>query len=174
MSLATDLTELITPRVEELGFRLWDLKVTKAGRRSVVTIQIDKAGGATLDEIADLSKLIAPILDDHEALEDAYHLEVSSPGLERNLVNNDHFEWSLGMNITVSFRSEGTVIRKNGKLISNTAEKIVLEEDGQPIEIEKNEITKAHTLFDFEEAMKKGTAKDKIDLQEELQGDVAI
>ena len=118
MSLTGDIDDMLSPMLTKMDFRLWDIKVTKAGKRSIVSITLDKHNGATLDEIAEISKEIAPILDEIAALENSYHLEVATPGLERPLLNHDHFVWSLGMEITVSFRGNGTVTRASGKLIS--------------------------------------------------------
>ncbi len=167
MSLTGDIDNLLTPILEDLGFRLWDIKVTKAGKRSVVSVVLDKQDGANLDEISQVSKQIGPILDELASLEDSYHLEVATPGLERSLTKPDHFVWSLGSEITVSYRSQGTVIRKNGKLISVDEKQIQLEDGLNTETIEFERITKAHTLFNFEEAMKKGP------ISEELQGESA-
>lgn len=159
MSLSQGLTDMINPVVQKAGFRLWELKVTKAGKRSVVTITLDKAGGATLDEIAEMSKLIAPVLDENPSLEDAYHLEVASPGLERPLVTPEHFSWSLGMDITVSHRVDGSLVRSRGKLTMVSDKDITVEtgdEENSVVVIEFADITKAHTLFDFDNAMKNG------------------
>jgi ribosome maturation factor RimP len=71
------------------------------------------------------------------------------------------------MQITVSFRSRGTVIRKSGKLVTVDTKNIQIEEDDETITIEIENITKAHTLFNFEEALKKGP------ISEELQGESA-
>jgi ribosome maturation factor RimP len=50
----------ITPS-GQLGFRLWDIKVTKAGKRSIVSVTLDKHNGATLEDISQASKEIAPV-----------------------------------------------------------------------------------------------------------------
>ena len=95
MSLTDDINDMLTPVLDELGFRLWDIKVTKAGKRSIVSVTLDKHNGATLEDISQASKEIAPVLDELPSLEDSYHLEVSSPGLERSLLKQDHYVWSL-------------------------------------------------------------------------------
>jgi ribosome maturation factor RimP len=155
MSLTDDLTDMIRPVVLEQNYRLWDLKLTKAGKRTVVTITLDKDGGATLDEIADISKLVAPLLDEHPTLDDAYHLEVASPGLERALTKPEHYEWSIDMNVAVSHRVDGTLTRTRGKLVSVETDTISVETDNDTVSIPLDSITKAHTLFDYEAAMKR-------------------
>ncbi len=157
MSLSQGLTELVAPVLEKAGFRLWDLKVTKAGKRSIVSVTLDKTGGVSIEDIAAMSKVIAPLLDEHAALDDAYHLEVASPGLERPLSRVEHFEWSLGMNVTISHRVDGSLVRSRGRLVVAAIDNVTLEtDDGGSELIAIDSITKAHTLFDFDEAMKKG------------------
>ena len=174
MSLTNDLVATLTPVIEDAGFRLWDLKVTKAGKRSIVSITLDKYQGATIDDIAEMSKILAPILDENQSLDDAYHLEVATPGLERTLLRPDHYRWSLGMNITVSYRNDGSIVREHGKLVSVSDDEIVIETNSDnQIKILCDSITKAHTLFDFEEAMKKGSMKNETQENEELQGELA-
>lgn len=174
MSLTQDLTDMISPIIEKEGFRLWDLKVTKAGKRSIVSIALDKQGGATVDDIAEMSKLIAPVLDDNNSLDDSYHLEVTTPGLERSLSRAEHFQWSLGMSITVSHREDGSVVRNHGKLVVVGGNEISIEDqDGKTIVIPTDVITKAHTLFDFDEALKKGSIQSQMEVQEELEGEPA-
>lgn len=180
MSISDGLTDMIAPVLENAGIRLWELKVTKAGKRSIVSITLDKQGGVSVEDIAEMSKLIAPILDDAQTLDDAYHLEVASPGLERPLVTQDHFEWSLGMDITVSHRVDGSLVRARGKLVSVSPEDIQVETDEATLTIALDSITKAHTLFDFEAALKNGslvepteeTEEHKTD-EDELQGELA-
>lgn len=177
MSIVDRLTDKVTPVVIQEGYFLWELKVTKAGKRSLVSIVLDKKGGASLDELAGMSREIAHILDDDPSLEEAYHLEVSSPGLERNLTTVEHYKWSVDLDVTVTYRVEGTIERSRGKLISVDDTNIVVQSEDielGKISIPIETITKAHTLFDFEEAMKK-RSDDSTDSDEDLipQGETA-
>lgn len=162
MSLVDELTDMVTPILAPHQYRLWNLKVTKTGRRSIVSVVLDKDGGATLDGIADMSKEMAPLLDEHPSLGE-YHLEVASPGLERSLTAKDHYQWSLGLEVAVSYRADGSITRSVGTLTKVTDEGIVVTNEGEHV-ITFEAITNAHTLFNFEEAMKKGAAShDELD-----------
>ncbi len=173
MSISDGLTDMIAPVLENAGFRLWELKVTKAGKRSIVSVTLDKEGGVTVDDIAEMSKLIAPILDESDSLDDAYHLEVASPGLERPLITPEHFQWSLGMDITVSHRVDGSLVRSRGKLISVSDNDIEIETEESTPTISLSDITKAHTLFDFDKALKNGPAlRTTEENTEELEGEL--
>ena len=165
MAISERLSDLVTPVLEENGFRLWEVKVTKAGKRSVVSVLLDKEGGATADDLAEMSKTIAPVLDEDPSLEDAYHLEVATPGLERNLSTSQHFLWSVGMEVTIAYRVAGSINRVTGTLTgfedNNAIVKSNSPEEGT-ITISLDAITKAHTIFDFQAAMKKADEEEFI------------
>ncbi len=89
---AAEIAALIEPVLEELGYRL--VRVVMS-RRDGGTIQImaDKAGGAiNVDDCASISRRLSPLLDAHDPIEGRYYLEVSSPGIDRILVRPSDFE----------------------------------------------------------------------------------
>ncbi|MFN8015580.1 MAG: ribosome maturation factor RimP [Acidimicrobiia bacterium] len=173
MSLTEQISDMISPTIKEAGVRIWDINLTKAGKKSIVTITLDKNGGLTIDDISELSRQIAPVLDTIETLGDSYHLEVSSPGLERSLKNPDHFSWSIGFDISVSCRKDGTIKRYSGKLEKVENGYIKLQTQDGPIEIEIDSITKSHTLFDFDNAIKRAKDQENETDDEQLQGEIA-
>src|SRR5271166_2926684 len=89
---AADLAELVEPVLEDMGFRLVRIVMSK---RDGGTIQImaDKAGGTiNVDDCATISRRLSPLLDAHDPIEGRYFLEVSSPGIDRILVRPSDFE----------------------------------------------------------------------------------
>ncbi len=171
MSVVKDITDKISPVVDKNGYRLWDVKLTKAGKRSIVSVTIDKEGGPTLDGIADLSKAIAPILDEMPTLENAYHLEVASPGLERSLITPEHFQWSKNLDVAISHRSDGSLTRTRGKLIEVSPSVVKVQTEDGDVVIELETITKAHTIFDFKKAMKQNPNKSDQEIDEQGESD---
>jgi len=102
----TRLSQLLGPVVAGTGHDLEGLEVTPAGRRRVVRMIVDKDGGTTLDDIADVSRAVSEALDDIDVreaglLDGAYVLEVSSPGVERPLTAARHWRRNVGRLITV-------------------------------------------------------------------------
>jgi ribosome maturation factor RimP len=100
------LTELLTPVVADAGYDLEDLGVTAAGKRSVVRVLVDRDGGITLDDVADVSRVISDALDaadeqDPSLLGPSYVLEVSSPGVDRPLTAPRHWRRNAGRLVTV-------------------------------------------------------------------------
>lgn len=75
---------LLEPLAAESGLDLEDVKVTQAGNRRQVQVDVDADGGVDLDAIAEFSRLVGQALDDSDLMgSGAYLLEVGSPGAER-------------------------------------------------------------------------------------------
>jgi ribosome maturation factor RimP len=100
---------LLEPVVSAAGFDLEDLTVSAAGKRSVVRVLVDKDGGVTLDDVADVSRLVSEALDaadeqDPTLLGASYVLEVSSPGVDRPLTEPRHWRRNVGRLVTATLR----------------------------------------------------------------------
>ena len=91
--------ELAEPVAKELGLRLWDVRFLKEGSQWYLRIFIDKDGGVSIDDCVDMTHAINGPLDEADPIEQAYCLEVSSPGIERELVRDEHFQKSIGKKI---------------------------------------------------------------------------
>jgi ribosome maturation factor RimP len=101
---AAQLASLIEPVLEDMGFRLVRVAMSK---RDGCTIQImaDRAGGAiNVDDCATVSRRLSPLLDAHDPIEGRYYLEVSSPGIDRILVRPSDFEDWAGFEAKVELK----------------------------------------------------------------------
>ncbi len=90
------VTALAEPIAQELGVSLWDVRFLKEGATWFLRIFIDKEGGVSIDDCVDFTHAINPVLDEADPIEQAYCLEVSSPGIERELTRDAHFEACRG------------------------------------------------------------------------------
>ncbi|MFD8598527.1 ribosome maturation factor RimP [Kitasatospora sp. NPDC059646] len=91
------LRTLLEPLAAEAGLDLEEVKVTQAGSRRQVQIDVDADGGVDLDAIAEFSRLVGQALDDSDLMGDApYVLEVGSPGAERPLNEPRHWRRATG------------------------------------------------------------------------------
>lgn len=90
------VTELVTPFANELGLDIWDVRFVKEGTDWYLRIFIDKDGGVSIDDCVDLTHAITKPLDEADPISQSYTLEVSSPGIERELVADSHFEKYIG------------------------------------------------------------------------------
>ena len=87
-----EVTELVQPIVEELGLTLWDVRYVKEGAMWYLRIFIDKDEGVSIDDCETVSRAIDAPLDELDPIEGNYTLEVSSPGIERELILDRHFD----------------------------------------------------------------------------------
>ncbi len=93
--------ELVTPYAEELGLDIWDVRYLKEGSQWYLRIFIEKDGGVDINDCEKMSRAIDKPLDDKDLIDNEYILEVSSPGVERELINDEHFEKYIGADIMV-------------------------------------------------------------------------
>lgn len=91
--------ELILPVIEENGFELVDIEYVKEGADWYLRAYIDKPGGIDINDCEKVSRAFSDRLDEKDFIDDAYILEVSSPGLGRPLKKQKDFKRNLGREI---------------------------------------------------------------------------
>ena len=96
--------ELCEPIVKGFGLSLWDVRYVKEGADWYLRIFIDKEGGVDITDCEKVSRAINTPLDELDPIENAYCLEVCSPGIERELVRDEHFMQFIGADIMVRMR----------------------------------------------------------------------
>jgi len=142
------LLQLLTPAVEATGHDLEDLTVSPAGRRKVVRVVVDKDGGVTLDDIADVSKVVSDVLDQPEAeaaLAGAYTLEVTSPGVDRPLTQQRHWRRNAGR-LVKAVLADGSV---TGRVVDVDEAQVTLDVDGTKRTLLYGEVVKALVQVEF-------------------------
>lgn len=98
VSIVWDIAE---PIARELGLTLWDVRFVKEGASWYLRVFIDKEGGVGIDDCVDMSHALNKPLDEADPIDQSYCLEVSSPGIERELKRDAHFEQMLGRKINI-------------------------------------------------------------------------
>ncbi len=93
--------EIAEPIAAELGLSIWDVRFVKEGAEHYLRIFIDKEEGISIDDCVDMTHAIDKPLDDADPISVSYILEVSSPGAERLLTRDEHFEKYIGKNVWV-------------------------------------------------------------------------
>ncbi len=101
--IAEKVKEMIEPIVKNMGYKLFDVEF-KSERGWVLRVILDKEGGITLGDCEEVSKRISALLDVEDIIPVSYVLEVSSPGLTRELTKPSHFEFFQGRLIRVILR----------------------------------------------------------------------
>lgn len=92
---------LVKPIVEDFGLILWDVRFVKEGANWYLRIFIDSDEGVTLEDCESVSRAVDEPLDKADPIDQSYCLEVCSPGIERELVRQEHFERFTGDNVIV-------------------------------------------------------------------------
>ena len=100
-STVNTVWEIAEPIANSLGYELWDVRFEKEGANWYLRIFIDKEVGISINDCVDMSHAIDKPLDEADPIEQSYCLEVCSPGLERDLKRDAHFEKSIGKKIMV-------------------------------------------------------------------------
>lgn len=98
---AKKVENLIKAPIESLGLTLWDVRFLKEGTSWYLRVFIDSENGINIDNCTDVSRLIDPIIDEADPISCPYYLEVCSPGLERELTRQEHFNLFLGQKVKV-------------------------------------------------------------------------
>ncbi len=100
-NIAEAVWELIEPTVEANGCFLWDIEYVKEGTRQILRITIDRENGVDIIHCEAVHRAIDPILDEADPIPVAYYLEVSSPGVEREIRLPWHYERCVGQKVDV-------------------------------------------------------------------------
>ena len=148
----TRIWELATPLAQSLGMEIVDIEFRREGSRSgrILRLYVDKEGGPNMGDLSQLSRELGSLLDDHDVVDGAYTLEVSSPGINRPLKVPDHFKRFIGKNVRVRTRDLVQGRRSFlGPLMDVMNEKIVVNQDGKPIEIPFSVIEKSNYEHDW-------------------------
>ena len=149
-TLEQNLQEMLQGAVEDLGCELWGIECQRTGRFMTVRLFIDKEGGVTVDDCADVSRQVSAILDVEDPIADKYNLEVSSPGLDRPLFTLPQFERYIGQDIAVHLRIPVMERRKwKGKLERIENDMVTLIVDGQEQVLVFGNIQKANVVAKF-------------------------
>ena len=99
--ITKQIFELVEPVLEEIGFELVDIEYLSKHGKWVLRLFIDKNAGVTIDDCARVSGEIGDLIDVKDIIEHEYVLEVSSPGLFRNLNQVQHFEQVIGEDVSL-------------------------------------------------------------------------
>lgn len=143
--------EIVAPFARELGLDIWDIRFVKEGTDWYLRIFIDKVGGVSIDDCVDLTHAITKPLDEADPISQSYLLEVSSPGVERELVTDEHFKKYIGADIILRLIRPVDGVRDfSGTLAAYDGGEITVSlKDGKELKINKKE-TSFVKLDDFD------------------------
>lgn len=156
-----DLSGIIGPELELLGFECVKLEVVGSPRSPVVRLYIDKPGGVTVGECAKVSRALALVLEREDPFPGRYLLEVSSPGNNRPLVTEEHYQRFAGSEARVAVERPDTgKITYTGRIRSCINGDLTLEIDGGDVVVALRDVARAN-LINQEYKIDKKRQKDK-------------
>lgn len=150
MKSSPQITEMVRNVVEPMGYELLGCELTSQGGGNVFRVYIDHEAGITIDDCSEVSHQLSGVLDVEDPISGNYHLEVSSPGLDRPLFEEAHYDRFAGQEISLK-----TLYAINGRkkfkgiLLGRNGRDITLKVDGQDVVITIDQIEKARLVPQF-------------------------
>lgn len=135
--------QMLEPTVTRMGYELVDVEFVKEGPNWYLRIFVDKEGGVTIDDCEIVSKELEKILDENDPIEQAYFLEISSPGIDRPLKKKEDFIKFNGEIVEVKlYRPLGGSKDYTGKLVGYDENDgtVTINVDSEDISFTKKEI----------------------------------
>ena len=140
--------EAILPTVTELGYKIWDVTYGKVGADYHLEITIDSEKGIDINDCERVHRAIDPILDECDPIEGFYYLDVSSPGIERELRTDDHITFCIGETVEAKlFAPKDSRKSVTGKLDSYLDGVVTILEGDVKVELKREEISKLSTVY---------------------------
>ena len=147
-SIREVVREAIAPTVDSLGYRIWDIDFKKIGADYHLEITIDHERGINIEDCEKVHRAIDPILDEVDPIEGFYYLEVSSPGIERELRTPEHILACIGMRAQAKlFTAVNGMKAVLGEIVSYEEDTLTLRTESGEVSLKKNQISRLETVY---------------------------
>ncbi|HXR73966.1 ribosome maturation factor RimP [Actinocrinis sp.] len=150
------LRAMLEPVVERAGAELEDLTEQRAGSRRLIRVVVDRDGGVSMDDVADVTRAVSEALDGYEPMgETAYVLEVTSPGIDRPLTEPRHWRRAQNRLVKVVLKAGGEVV---GRVTASDDDGVTLllgtasDAQGEQRTLAYGEIARARMQVEFNRA----------------------
>ncbi len=146
----TKTEQLLAPIIERFQVEIYDVEFVKEAGEWYLRVYIDKPDGVNILDCENVSRALSDVLDEEDFIDESYILEVSSPGLGRQLKKDKHFEKSIGERIVLkTYQAIDKCKEFEGVLVSFDQDKIVMEQDGEPRDFARDIVAAVHLALDF-------------------------
>lgn len=149
MTLTERIEEQIRPTIEDMGFRLVRLQIS-GGPTVKLQIMAERPddGGISVEECATISRAVSALLDVDDPIDDAYTLEVSSPGIDRPLVGRDDFDRYAGFDARIETNRPIDGRRRfKGRLQGMNGDAVLINVDGDEVSVGLADVQRAKLLM---------------------------
>ena len=150
-NVASTVREIISPVADELGYYIWDVEFVKEGADKHLRITIDNEDGITIEDCEKFHRAIDAPLDEEDPIAESYILEVSSPGIERELKTPEHIAACVGEVVEAKLFAplNGSRTHRGTLAGQNEAGEVVLRVADAELCIPKAAISRLTTVFEF-------------------------
>ncbi|MBN2460796.1 MAG: ribosome maturation factor RimP [Candidatus Cloacimonetes bacterium] len=143
------LEELTNEVCRDQGVSLYDIGLKNAQKGKILVVYITKIGGVSLGDCQQVSIELGNMLEVEDLIPERYFLEVSSPGLERDLRLKKHYVSAINEKVKITYNREGHNITSLGTLKEVLVDHLILDIEGEEVAIFFTDIKKARTYFDY-------------------------
>ena len=150
-NIESTIEELVQPIVDARNIEIVDIEYVKEAGQFYLRIYLEKEGGISLDDCADVSRELNPILDEKDPIKDNYFLEVCSPGLDRPLKKDKDFERYKGRDVEIKlYKPMNGSKQFEGELVGLTEDnniKVII--DGEEVDFTRKEVALIRLAIKF-------------------------
>lgn len=155
MTTVSDIWTVVEPYLAAERLELDDLELLGRGPGTLLRVVVD-GESVDIDRLADVSRGLSRLLDNETALNDSYRLEVTSPGLERNLRRPSHYSKSVGREVVVKVADGDKKATIRGILSDAGESSFTVESGDERSVVNYGDVLTAKTVFRWEKAPKPG------------------
>ncbi len=142
--------KLLKPKIEAIGYELYDVEYAKEGKNYFLRIYIDKKDGIDLKDCEKVNDLINPILDEANYIKEGYFLEVSSPGIERILRKEKHLKDNLENEVLVKlFKKDEKNNKEYQGILKDFNEEYIELQCEDEVKIDRKNIAQIKTIYNW-------------------------
>lgn len=148
-SIESTVQKIVNDILHNTDFELVDIEYVKEGPFKYLRVFIDKSGGITVDDTADVSRMLNKKLDETDLIKEQYFLEVSSPGVERPFKNDADYQKNIGETVEAKlFKPLDGKKAVKGKLIEKNDDSVVIQDGEEMITIEIKDVSKINKVIE--------------------------
>ena len=152
--VAAKVRELVSQAIVDAGYRVWDVDYYKEGPEMILEISIDSDNGVSINDCAIVTKIVEPMIDEPDPIEESYCLQVSSAGTVRPLGRDEHIRFALesGLPVTVTlYKAEDGKKEFSGRIVAYDGETLTMECEYGSRSFTKKQTAKITADFNYNE-----------------------
>lgn len=146
-SIENKIESLVTPKIQKLGYEVYDIEYVKEGKNYFLRIYIDSPKGIDLNDCEKVNNEIVDLLDEADYIKEQYFLEISSPGIERILRKDKHLQNSIEKEVLVKlFKKDENGKKEYQGILKKFDENYITIDDKN---IERKNIAQIKTVYNW-------------------------